>query len=192
MPIYDKTMIYYPSSTLLLAGIKDVLIITTPENQNQFKLLLKDSSQWGYSITYSKQKVPNGLAQAFVIGGDLIAKVSVALVLGDNIFYSGGFGDILRQSVQQSGATIFAYSVTVIERYGAIEFDDSLNALSIEEKPEHPKSNYGVPGLYFYDNEVVEIAKNIKPSYRGEYKITTVNDIYMQNKKLKVAVLDRD
>ena len=191
MPIYDKPMIYYPLSTLMLAGIKEILIITTPEDQDQFKRLLKDGSQWGCSITYAKQEVPNGLAQAFVIGADFIGKDSVALILGDNIFYGSGFGDLLRQSVEQSGATIFAYPVSDPERYGVVEFDKDFNALSIEEKPEQPKSNYAVPGLYFYNNDVVEIAKNIQPSHRGEYEITTVNDIYLQNKRLKVAVLDR-
>ena len=191
MPIYDKPMIYYPLSTLMLAGIKDILIITTPEDQDQFIRLLKDGSQWGCSIIYAKQAVPNGLAQAFVIGADFIGKDSVALVLGDNIFYGSGFGDLLRQSAEQSGATIFAYPVSDPERYGVVEFDDNFNALSIEEKPAQPKSNYAVPGLYFYNNEVVEIAKNIQPSHRGEYEITTVNDIYLQNKKLKVAVLNR-
>ena len=191
MPIYDKPMIYYPLSTLMLAGIKDILIITTAEDQDQFIRLLKDGSQWGCSIIYAKQAVPNGLAQAFVIGADFIGKDSVALVLGDNIFYGSGFGDLLRQSAEQSGATIFAYPVSDPERYGVVEFDDNFNALSIEEKPAQPKSNYAVPGLYFYNNEVVEIAKNIQPSHRGEYEITTVNDIYLQNKKLKVAVLNR-
>ena len=191
MPIYDKPMIYYPLSTLMLAGIKEILIITTPEDQEQFKRLLKDGSQWGCSITYRKQEVPNGLAQAFVIGDDFIGKDSVALVLGDNIFYGSGFGDLLRESAAQEGAVIFAYPVSDPERYGVVEFDDNFNAISIEEKPEHPKSNYAVPGLYFYNNEVVEIAKNIAPSPRGEYEITTINDIYLQNKKLKVAVLDR-
>ena len=191
MPIYDKPMIYYPLSTLMLAGIKEILIITTPEDQDQFKRLLKDGSQWGCSITYAKQEVPNGLAQAFVIGADFIGTDKVALVLGDNIFYGSGFGDLLRQSVEQSGATIFAYPVSDPERYGVVEFDDNFNALSIEEKPEKPKSNYAVPGLYFYDNDVVDIAKNIKPSHRGEYEITTVNELYLHNKKLKVAVLDR-
>ena len=191
MPIYDKPMIYYPLSTLMLAGIKEILIITTPEDQDQFKRLLKDGSQWGCSITYAKQEVPNGLAQAFVIGADFIGTDKVALVLGDNIFYGSGFGDLLRQSVEQSGATIFAYPVSDPERYGVVEFDDNFNALSIQEKPEKPKSNYAVPGLYFYDNDVVDIAKNIKPSHRGEYEITTVNELYLHNKKLKVAVLDR-
>ena len=191
MPIYDKPMIYYPLSTLMLAGINEILIITTPEDQEQFKRLLADGNQWGCKISYAKQEIPNGLAQAFVIGEDFISNDKVALILGDNIFYGSGLGDLLRQSVEQNGATIFAYSVSDPERYGVVEFDHNFNALSIEEKPEHPKSNYAVPGLYFYDNEVVEIAKNIQLSHRGEYEITTVNDIYLQNKKLKVAVLDR-
>ena len=191
MPIYDKPMIYYPLSTLMLAGINDILIITTPEDQDQFKRLLGDGSQWGCTITYAKQEVPNGLAQAFVIGAEFIGNSKVALVLGDNIFYGSGFGDLLRESTAQQGAVIFAYPVSDPERYGVVEFDDNFNAISIEEKPDHPKSNYAVPGLYFYNNEVVEIAKNIQPSHRGEYEITTVNDIYLQQKKLKVAVLDR-
>ena len=191
MPIYDKPMIYYPLSTLMLAGIKEILIITTPEDQEQFKRLLGDGSQWGCLISYAKQEIPNGLAQAFVIGAEFIGESKVALVLGDNIFYGSGFGDLLRESTAQQGAVIFAYPVSDPERYGVVEFDKDFNALSIEEKPEQPKSNYAVPGLYFYDNEVVEIAKNIQPSHRGEYEITTVNDIYLQQKKLKVAVLDR-
>ena len=191
MPIYDKPMIYYPLSTLMLAGIKEILIITTPEDQEQFKRLLGDGSQWGCAITYAKQEIPNGLAQAFVIGSEFIGDSKVALVLGDNIFYGSGFGDLLRESAAQEGAVIFAYPVSDPERYGVVEFDDNFNAISIEEKPDHPKSNYAVPGLYFYNNEVVEIAKNIQPSPRGEYEITTINDIYLQNKKLKVAVLDR-
>ena len=191
MPIYDKPMIYYPLSTLMLAGIKEILIITTPEDQNQFKRLLGDGSQWGCLISYAKQEIPNGLAQAFVIGAEFIGNSKVALILGDNIFYGSGFGDLLRESTQQEGALIFAYPVSDPERYGVIEFDKEFNALSIEEKPQQPKSNYAVPGLYFYNNEVVKIAKNIKPSHRGEFEITTINDIYLQNKKLKVAVLDR-
>ena len=191
MPIYDKPMIYYPLSTLMLAGIREILIITTPEDQNQFKRLLKDGSQWGCSINYAKQELPNGLAQAFVIGAKFIGGDSVALVLGDNIFYGSGFGDLLRKSAEQNGATIFAYPVSDPERYGVVEFDNDFNAVSIEEKPLEPKSNYAVPGLYFYNNEVVQIANTIQPSHRGEYEITTVNDIYLQNKKLKVAVLDR-
>ena len=191
MPIYDKPMIYYPLSTLMLAGIKDILVITTPEDQEQFKRLLKDGSQWGCTIQYAKQEVPNGLAQAFVIGEQFIGTDSVALVLGDNIFYGSGFSKLLQQSAANDGATIFAYPVSDPERYGVVEFDENNNAVSIEEKPSQPKSNYAVPGLYFYDNTVVEIAKNIQPSARGEYEITTVNDFYLQQKKLKVAVLDR-
>ncbi|HMU10829.1 MAG TPA: glucose-1-phosphate thymidylyltransferase RfbA [Ferruginibacter sp.] len=191
MPIYDKPMIYYPLSTLMLAGIKDVLVITTPEDQEQFKRLLGDGSQWGCTIEYAKQEVPNGLAQAFVIGEKFIGKDSVALVLGDNIFYGSGFSKLLQSSIDPAGAVIFAYPVSDPERYGVVEFDADKNAISIEEKPSKPKSNYAVPGLYFYDNTVVGIAKNIKPSARGEYEITTVNDHYLQKKKLKVAVLDR-
>jgi glucose-1-phosphate thymidylyltransferase len=191
MPVYDKPMIYYPLSTLMLAGIKDVLVITTPEDQDQFKRLLGDGSQWGCSIEYAKQQVPNGLAQAFVIGEKFIGSDSVALVLGDNIFYGSGFSKLLQQSVNPDGAVIFAYPVSDPERYGVVEFDDNKNAVSIEEKPTSPKSNYAVPGLYFYDNKVVEIAKNIAPSARGEYEITTVNDHYLQQNKLKVGVLNR-
>jgi glucose-1-phosphate thymidylyltransferase len=191
MPIYDKPMIYYPLSTLMLAGIKDILVITTPEDQDQFKRLLKDGSQWGCNIQYAKQEVPNGLAQAFVIGEEFIGKDSVALVLGDNIFYGSGFSKLLQSSVNTDGAVVFAYPVSDPERYGVVEFDVNNNAISIEEKPVKPKSNYAVPGLYFYNNEVVQIAKNIRPSARGEYEITTVNDYYLQQKKLKVAVLDR-
>ncbi|MEQ1554699.1 MAG: glucose-1-phosphate thymidylyltransferase RfbA [Ferruginibacter sp.] len=191
MPIYDKPMIYYPLSTLMLAGIKKILIITTPEDQSQFKRLLSDGKQWGCDIQYAVQEVPNGLAQAFVIGEEFIGNDSVALVLGDNIFYGSGFSKLLQQSAQNEGATIFAYPVSDPERYGVVEFDNNFNAISIEEKPEKPKSNYAVPGLYFYDNDVVKIAAEIAPSHRGEYEITTVNEVYLQNKKLKVAVLDR-
>ena len=191
MPIYDKPMIYYPLSTLMLAGIKDILVITTPEDQEQFKRLLKDGSQWGCHIQYATQEIPNGLAQAFVIGEKFIGSDAVALVLGDNIFYGSGFSKLLQGSVNPDGAVIFAYPVSDPERYGVVEFDKDFNALSIEEKPANPKSNYAVPGLYFYDNEVVQIAKNITPSARGEFEITTVNDHYLQQGKLKVAVLDR-
>jgi len=191
MPIYDKPMIYYPLSTLMLAGIKEILIITTPDDQSQFMRLLGDGSQWGCSFSYAKQEVPNGLAQAFVIGEKFIGKDSVALVLGDNIFYGSGFSKLLQQSANPDGAVIFAYPVSDPERYGVVDFDDNRTALSIEEKPAHPKSNFAVPGLYFYDNEVVNIAKNIPPSPRGEYEITDVNRIYLENKKLKVGVLDR-
>ncbi len=191
MPIYDKPMIYYPLSTLMLAGIKEVLIITTPEDQAQFKRLLGDGTQWGCTIGYAVQEIPNGLAQAFVIGEKFIGKDSVALVLGDNIFYGSGFSKLLQSSADPDGAVIFAYAVSDPERYGVVDFDAGLNALSIEEKPANPKSNFAVPGLYFYDNTVVEIAKNIPPSPRGEYEITDVNRIYLESKKLKVGVLDR-
>jgi glucose-1-phosphate thymidylyltransferase len=191
MPIYDKPMIYYPLSTLMLAGIKEVLIITTPDDQSQFKRLLGDGSQWGCSIEYAVQEIPNGLAQAFVIGEKFIGNDSVALVLGDNIFYGSGFSTLLQKSANPDGAVIFAYPVGDPERYGVVEFDKDFNALSIEEKPVKPKSNYAVPGLYFYDNSVVEIAKNIAPSPRGEYEITDVNRKYLDTNKLKVAVLNR-
>ena len=191
MPIYDKPMIYYPLSTLMLAGIKEILIITTPDDQSQFMRLLGDGSQWGCKIEYAKQEVPNGLAQAFVIGEKFIGSDSVALILGDNIFYGTGFSRLLQSSADPDGAVIFAYPVSDPERYGVVEFDAAYNALSIEEKPTQPKSNYAVPGLYFYDNEVVSIAKNIAPSPRGEYEITDVNKTYLQNKKLKVGVLNR-
>ncbi len=191
MPIYDKPMIYYPLSTLMLAGIKEVLIITTPEDQHQFQRLLGDGKQWGCHLEYEVQEKPNGLAQAFVIGEKFIGKESVALVLGDNIFYGSRFSHLLQQSANPDGAVIFAYPVSDPERYGVVEFDKNNVALSIEEKPAKPKSNYAVPGLYFYDNSVVEIAKNIAPSARGEYEITDVNRKYLEDKKLKVAVLDR-
>ncbi len=191
MPIYDKPMIYYPLSTLMLAGIRDILVITTPEDQTQFSRLLGDGSQWGCNISYAKQEVPNGLAQAFVIGEQFIGNDSAALVLGDNIFYGSGFSQLLQNAANPEGAVIFAYPVSDPERYGVVEFDKDFNALSIEEKPANPKSNFAVPGLYFYDNDVVNIAKNIKPSPRGEYEITDVNRVYMENKKLKVVTLNR-
>jgi glucose-1-phosphate thymidylyltransferase len=191
MPIYDKPMIYYPLSTLMLAGIKDILIITTPEDQQQFQRLLGDGGQWGCSLQYEIQETPNGLAQAFVIGEKFIGNEAVALVLGDNIFYGSRFSQLLQRSTNPGGAMIFAYPVSDPERYGVVEFDKDFNALSIEEKPAKPKSNYAVPGLYFYNNEVVNIAKNIAPSPRGEYEITDVNRQYLAEKKLKVAVLDR-
>ena len=191
MPIYDKPMIYYPLSTLMLAGIREILVITTPEDQAQFMRLLGDGSQWGCSISYAKQEKPNGLAQAFVIGEEFIGDDSVALVLGDNIFYGGGFSKMLQEAAHPSGAVIFAYPVVDPERYGVVEFDENLNAISIEEKPVAPKSNFAVPGLYFYNNEVVKIAKNIAPSPRGEYEITDVNRVYMQNQQMKVVVMNR-
>ena len=191
MPIYDKPMIYYPLSTLMLAGIKDILIITTPDDQSQFIRLLGDGIKWGCNIQYAKQEVPNGLAQAFVIGKEFIGDDGVALVLGDNIFYGSGFSKLLRQSANLQGAVIFAYAVSDPERYGVVEFDANYNAVSLEEKPLQPKSNYAVPGLYFYDNSVVQIASDLQPSARGEYEITDINKIYLQNKNLRVAVLDR-
>ncbi len=191
MPIYDKPIIYYPLSTLMLSGIREILIITTPEDQAQFQRLLGDGSQWGCTLEYAVQERPNGLAQAFVIGKKFIGDDSVALVLGDNIFYGSGLSKLLQDSANPEGAIIFAYPVSDPERYGVVEFDENKIAISIEEKPEKPKSNYAVPGLYFYDNSVVEIAHNIKPSPRGEYEITDVNKVYLQQKKLKVAVFDR-
>ncbi len=191
MPIYDKPMIYYPLSTLMLAGIKEILIITTPEDQPQFIRLLGDGKQWGCSLQYEIQENPNGLAQAFVIGEQFIGQDAVALVLGDNIFYGSGFSQLLQKSINPDGAIIFAYPVSDPERYGVVEFDKDLVAISIEEKPARPKSHYAVPGLYFYDNTVVDIAKNIEPSPRGEYEITDVNRKYLLDKRLKVAVLDR-
>ncbi|MEP6950978.1 MAG: glucose-1-phosphate thymidylyltransferase RfbA [Ginsengibacter sp.] len=191
MPIYDKPMIYYPLSTLMLAGIKDILIITTPEDQQQFKRLLGDGNQWGCNVQYEVQQNPNGLAQAFIIGEEFIGTNAVALVLGDNIFYGSGFSQLLQKSANPDGAIIFAYPVSDPERYGVVEFDKDFNAISIEEKPPKPKSNYAVPGLYFYDNTVVDIAKNIAPSSRGEYEITDVNRKYLVDKTLKVAVLNR-
>jgi len=191
MPVYDKPMIYYPLSVLMLAGIKDILIITTPEDNPQFKRLLGDGSQIGCNFQYAIQEVPNGLAQAFVIGESFIGDDKVALILGDNIFYSAGFSSLLSSLANIEGGCVFAYHVSDPERYGVVEFDDNNMAISIEEKPQQPKSNYAVPGLYFYDNSVIDIAKNLKPSVRGEYEITDVNKIYLEKNKLKVAIMDR-
>lgn len=191
MPIYDKPMIYYPLSTLMLAGIKEILIISTPYDLPQFKRLLGDGTQWGLQFSYAEQAVPNGLAQAFVIGADFIGKDNVALVLGDNIFYGAGLGEQLSKNTEPDGGIVYAYHVSDPERYGVVEFDKNKNVLSIEEKPEKPKSHYAVPGLYFYDNEVVSIAKALEPSPRGEYEITDVNKEYLRRGKLKVSILDR-
>jgi glucose-1-phosphate thymidylyltransferase len=191
MPIYDKPMIYYPLSVLMLAGIKEILIISTPTDLPNFEKLFGNGHQYGLDIQYKIQEVPNGLAQAFVLGEEFIGNDSVALILGDNIFYRSGLGSFLSQFANPEGGVIFAYHVSDPERYGVVEFDAEFKALSIEEKPEKPKSNYAVPGLYFYDNSVVEIAKNLKPSPRGEYEITDVNKEYLRNNKLKVGILDR-
>lgn len=191
MPIYDKPMIYYPLSTLIMAGINEVLIITTAEDNPQFRRLLGDGRQLGCRFEYAIQEVPNGLAQAFVIGEKFIGKDKVALVLGDNIFYGAGLGSQLKKLNDIDGGYVFAYHVSDPERYGVIEFDSQMKAVSIEEKPAKPKSNFAVPGLYFYDNEVVAIAKNLTPSARGEYEITDVNKEYLRRGTLNVAVLDR-
>ena len=191
MPIYDKPMIYYPLSTLLAAGIREVLIITTPEDNPGFVRLLGDGARIGCKFDYAIQEVPNGLAQAFVIGADFIGDDKVALVLGDNIFHGVGLGQQLKKLTDVDGGYVFAYQVSDPERYGVVEFDENMKAISIEEKPAQPKSNYAVPGLYFYDNSVVKIAKELKPSPRGEYEITDVNKEYLAQNKLSVAVLDR-
>ncbi|HRX64242.1 MAG TPA: glucose-1-phosphate thymidylyltransferase RfbA [Candidatus Absconditabacterales bacterium] len=191
MPIYDKPMIYYPLSTLMSAGISEILIISTPTDLPKFEQLLGDGSNLGCKFSYKVQEVPNGLAQAFVLGEEFIGDDDVALVLGDNIFYGSDMEETLADMGNIDGGTVFAYHVSDPERYGVVEFDDKLNALSIEEKPKNPKSNYAVPGLYFYDNSVVEVAKNLKPSARGEYEITDVNKYYLENKKLKVKILGR-
>ena len=191
MPIYDKPMIYYPLSTLMMAGIREILIITTPEDSPQFKRLLGDGSHVGCEFEYAVQEVPNGLAQAFVIGEEFIGDDKVALILGDNIFYGSGLIQSLRLLFNVEGGYVFAYEVSDPERYGVVEFDKNFKAVSIEEKPKNPKSNYAVPGLYFYDNEVVAIAKKLKPSARGEYEITDINRAYLEKGKLKVTVMGR-
>ena len=191
MPVYDKPMIYYPLSTLMQAGIKDILIISTPHDLPHFEKLLKDGSDIGVNFSYVAQHEPNGLAQAFVLGEKFIDGDSAALVLGDNIFYGQGLKESLQSSFNTKGGVIFAYQVADPERYGVVEFDDNFNAISIEEKPVKPKSNYAVPGLYFYDNNVVEIAKNLQPSPRGEYEITDVNRVYLEQNNLSVEVLGR-
>jgi glucose-1-phosphate thymidylyltransferase len=191
MPVYDKPMIYYPLSTLMMAGINEILIISTPHDLPNFKKLLGDGSSIGCKFSYAEQIIPNGLAQAFVIGEEFIGNDNVALVLGDNIFFGANMGELLKSNTNPIGGVVFAYHVSDPERYGVVEFDENLRALSIEEKPMEPKSKYAVPGLYFYDNSVVEIAKNIAPSARGEYEITDVNKKYLENGKLKVGILSR-
>lgn len=191
MPVYDKPMIYYPLSTLMLSGIREILIISTPHDLPQFQKLFGDGHHLGLEISYAEQPEPNGLAQAFVIGADFIGNDSVALVLGDNIFYGAGLGKMLEKNNDPDGGIVYAYHVSDPERYGVVEFDDQNNAISIEEKPTLPKSRYAVPGLYFYDNEVVSIARDLKPSPRGEYEITDVNREYLRRGKLKVSILER-
>jgi len=191
MPVYDKPMIYYPLSTLMLSGIKDILIISTPQDLPQFRKLFGDGSHIGLNMTYAEQPLPNGLAQAFVIGKEFIGNDPCALVLGDNIFYGTGLGKTLEKNANPDGGIVYAYQVSDPERYGVVEFDQNMKAISIEEKPERPKSRFAVPGLYFYDNDVVEIAHNIKPSPRGEYEITDINLEYLNRGKLSVSVLDR-
>lgn len=191
LPVYDKPMIYYPLSVLMLADIREILIVSTPQDLPNFERLLGDGRDLGCKFSYAVQEVPNGLAQAFVIGEEFIGDDKVALVLGDNIFYGSGFGRLIRQFNDPDGAVVFAAPVKDPERYGVVEFDENKKAVSLEEKPEHPKSNFAVPGLYFYDNNVIEIAKSIEPSARGEYEITTVNNEYLSRGKLKVGVFDR-
>ncbi len=191
MPVYDKPMIYYPLSTLMMAGINEILIISTPYDLPNFEKLLKDGSQFGCKLSYKAQHEPNGLAQAFVLGEEFIGDDKAALILGDNIFYGTGLKQLMQDSSNPDGGVVFAYQVADPERYGVVEFDDNFTALSIEEKPKQPKSNYAVPGLYFYDNSVIEVAKNLKPSARGEYEITDVNKYYLERGKLKVGLLDR-
>ena len=191
MPVYDKPMIYYPLSVLLLAGINEVLIISTPQDLPLFERLLGDGEKYGCKFEYAVQEAPNGLAEAFIIGADFIENDKVALILGDNIFYGSGLAKLLKANNNPDGGIVYAYHVHDPERYGVVEFDKNGNAISIEEKPEKPKSNYAVPGIYFYDNDVVEIAKNIKPSHRGELEITDINKTYLEKGKLNVSILDR-
>jgi len=191
MPIYDKPMIYYPLSTLILAGIREILIISTPEHLPLFKQLLGNGNQLGCHFEYAVQEAPNGLAEAFIIGADFVGQDKVALILGDNIFYGTGLSELLQSNNNPDGGIVYAYHVTDPERYGVVNFDSNGKALSIEEKPEHPKSNYAVPGIYFYDNHVIDIAKNIKPSDRGELEITDINKEYLKQGKLKVSILDK-
>ena len=191
MPIYDKPMIYYPLSTLMMAGIREILIITTPQDQQLFKNLLGDCSDYGCRFEYAAQPEPKGLAEAFIIGEEFIGKDKVCLVLGDNIFYGSGLQDLMKSSLDPDGGVVFAYLVSDPERYGVVEFDSHLRAVSIEEKPKQPKSNYAIPGIYFYDNEVIEIAKNVKPSHRLEYEITDVSSEYLRRNKLKVQIMDQ-
>ena len=191
MPIYDKPMIYYPLSVLMMAGISDILIISTPHDLPHFKKLFGDGKSLGCKFSYAEQKIPNGLAQAFVIGEKFIGKDKVALILGDNIFYGAGLQELLQENKNPDGGIIFAYHVSDPERYGVVEFDKKHKVISIEEKPKNPKSNFAIPGLYFYDNSVINIAKNLKPSARGEYEISDVNKEYLKRKKLKVAILGR-
>jgi glucose-1-phosphate thymidylyltransferase len=191
MPVYDKPMIYYPLSILMRAGIKEILIISTPHDLPNFEKLLGDGSSIGCQFSYAVQEVPNGLAQAFVLGESFIGKESVALILGDNIFHGVGMGELLRENANPTGGVVYAYHVKDPRAYGVVEFDKNMKAISIEEKPVNPKSNYAVPGLYFYDNEVIQIAKDLKPSARGEYEITDINAEYLRRDKLKVAILSR-
>jgi glucose-1-phosphate thymidylyltransferase len=191
LPVYDKPMIYYPLSTLMLAGIREILVITTPHEQDQFRRLLGDGSQWGIEIKYATQEKPEGLAQALLIGEDFIGADSVALILGDNIFYGSGMGTALASMSGREGATVFAYEVSNPQEYGVIEFDSTGKAISIEEKPKSPRSNYVIPGLYFYDNQAVSLAKTLKPSPRGELEITDLHKVYLSNNKLNVEILDK-